>query len=391
MQARLVGEGRGADVGRLAVGHAVEDVVEQPADPGDVGEGAALDAGLEAAGVGLLEEQRRDQRHEVGVAAALAEAVERALDLPRAGVDGGERVGDGVAGVVVGVDAEAVAGDAGLDDGAGDGADLVGQRAAVGVAEDDPAGAGVERGLQAGERVVGVRLPAVEEMLGVEQRLAALGGDVGDRLADGGEVLGELDAEGGGDVEVVGLADEGDGRRAGVEDPGEHVVVLGRAPVALGHAEGGEGGVPERRRGGEEGVVGRIGAGPAALDVVEAEAVEGAGDGGLVVGGEVDALALLPVAEGGVEEGEALAGHAVDSVPSAWRGRNRARAPTRSRLPGSIHDLDPGVDASASRIAIGLLRSLLQPAPSASLGDRPTSPSQADRRRSPRDCPTRRR
>ena len=73
---------------------------------------APADAGLVAAGVGLLEQERRDEGDEVGVAAALAEAVERALHLARPGVDGGERVRDRVAGVVVGVDAEAVAGDA---------------------------------------------------------------------------------------------------------------------------------------------------------------------------------------------------------------------------------------------------------------------------------------
>ena len=111
------------------------------------------DAGLEALGVGGLEEEGGDEADEVGVAAALAEAVERALDLARAGVDGGERAGDGVAGVVVGVDAEAVAGDAGGDDLGGDGADLGGQGAAVGVAEDDPAGAGVEGGAEAVEGV----------------------------------------------------------------------------------------------------------------------------------------------------------------------------------------------------------------------------------------------
>ena len=43
---------------------------------------------------------------EIGVAAALAETIQRALHLPHAGADGGERIGDRVAGVVVGMDAE---------------------------------------------------------------------------------------------------------------------------------------------------------------------------------------------------------------------------------------------------------------------------------------------
>src|SRR5690606_4401755 len=51
-----------------------------------------------------------------------------------------------------------------------------------------------------------------------------------------------------------------------------------------------------------EGIVGGIGAGPAALDVVDAELVERARDGDLVRHGEVDALGLRPVAQGRIEE-----------------------------------------------------------------------------------------
>ena len=47
-------------------------------------------------------------RDQVGIAAALADAVQRALDLAHAGLDGGERIGDRLAGVVMGVDAEIV-------------------------------------------------------------------------------------------------------------------------------------------------------------------------------------------------------------------------------------------------------------------------------------------
>jgi hypothetical protein len=52
------------------------------------------DARLEPVGERRLEHQRRDQRDQVGIAATLADAVERALDLPHAGLDGGQRIGD---------------------------------------------------------------------------------------------------------------------------------------------------------------------------------------------------------------------------------------------------------------------------------------------------------
>ena len=63
-------------------------------------------ADLETLGEFLLQLQRRDDRDQIGIAAALAEAVERALDLARAGAHGGERIGHRLLGIVVRVDAD---------------------------------------------------------------------------------------------------------------------------------------------------------------------------------------------------------------------------------------------------------------------------------------------
>ena len=91
------------------------------------------DADLERLRIFRLELERRDDGDEVGIAAALAQSVERALDLAGAGADGSERVRHRLLGVVVGVDADMVAGDRAHHLGH-DGLDLVRQRAAVGVA-----------------------------------------------------------------------------------------------------------------------------------------------------------------------------------------------------------------------------------------------------------------
>ena len=75
------------------------------------------------------------------------------------------------------------------------------------------------------------------------------------------------------DVEIVGLADKADGGRVRVQNRRQHVVIVGRPPGPLGHAEGGEGGAglgPCL----EERAVGRVRPGPAAFDIVEAERVE---------------------------------------------------------------------------------------------------------------------
>ena len=128
--------------------------------------------------------------------------------MGRAGVDRGERVGDRAAGVVVAVDADPDAGR--LDDVVDHVGDPVGQHAAVGVAERDHLGAGLVGRAQHLERVVAVGAVAVEEVLGVEEDLLALGAQVADGVADHREVLLERGAQRQLDVPVVGLRDQGD-------------------------------------------------------------------------------------------------------------------------------------------------------------------------------------
>ena len=86
-------------------------------------------------------------------------------------------------------------------------------------------------------------------------------------------------------------------------------IVGDRAARPLGHAEGGELGVAERPRLGEEPGVGRVGAGIAALDIVDAERVELLGDQPFVLDREIDAVRLRAVAQRRVVEGDAFAGH----------------------------------------------------------------------------------
>ena len=79
-------------------------------------------------------------------------------------------------------------------------------------------------------------------------------------------------------------------------------------PGRARHAEGGEGGVELAILGEQLGVE-RIGAGIAAFDIVDAEAVEHARERKLVVQRKIDAVRLRAVAQRGVEEIETFAGH----------------------------------------------------------------------------------
>ena len=197
-----------------------------------------------------------------------------------------------------------------LDHLAHDRLDLVRQRAAVGVAQHDPARALLVGGLGAGQRVGRIGLVAVEEVLAVEQHLAALGDRGAHAVADRGEVLLERGLERDLDVIVPRLGDEADRLGLGLEQRGEPGIVRGGAAGPPRHAERGEGGVEQPHLGEQRGVD-RIGARIAGLDVVDAEAVEQRDDGELVLQREIDAVGLRAVAQRGVEQIEAFAAHRI--------------------------------------------------------------------------------
>ena len=263
---------------------------------------------LIALGIIRLQHQRRDDRGEIGVAAALAKPVQRALDLPRARAHRRERIGDAVIRVVMHVDADMIAGDQ-LHHFGDDGLDLLGQRAAIGVAKHDPARAGLVGRLGAKKRVVRIRLIAVEEMLTVEQRLAA-GTDHGlDRFLDAGQILLEADAERDIDMEVPSLGDQTD--RIALRR--EHVLkagVVGERPARpFGHGEGRELDRANIALLSKQLGVGRIGAWIARLDIIESERVELLGDQQLVLEREIDAGGLRAIAKRRVVKRESFAGH----------------------------------------------------------------------------------
>ncbi len=116
---------------------------------------------------------------------------------------------------------------------------------------------------------------------------------------------------------IPGLGDEADGIGLGVEQRSEARIVGEADAGPLGHAEGSEGRVlgallPE------EGVVGRVGAGIAALDIVDAEVVEQARHQHLVLERKVDAVGLRAVAQRRVEQVEAFLTHTLCPVVGAF-------------------------------------------------------------------------
>jgi hypothetical protein len=172
----------------------------------------------------------------------------------------------------------------------------------IAVTEHEAVGARRLRGQERPHRVAGVALEAVEEMLGVVDDLLEVLEEVRDRVSDHRHVLLERGAERRGHVEVPGLAEDGDDGRARLHQRLDVAVVLRPHPGPPGGAERRDLGGLEHRvlHALEEAQVLRVGAGPAALDVVDAERVEALGDAHLVLHREGHALALGAVAEGGV-------------------------------------------------------------------------------------------
>ena len=103
VNAGLVGERVVADDGFVALHHHAGQVRDEPAGRINL---TRIDAGRVTAKCVLAGLERHDGLFERGVAGALAEAVDRALDLPGAVHDGGQRVGDSEAEIVVAMHAD---------------------------------------------------------------------------------------------------------------------------------------------------------------------------------------------------------------------------------------------------------------------------------------------
>ena len=241
VHAALVREGALADERLVRAEVHVQDLVDEPRQLREV-----LDpAGDQQLVALLLQRQVGDHGDQIDVAAALAKAVDRALDLHGPGVDGGQRIGHRQLAVIVAMDAHRH-GDR-LDHVPHGPGNVLRHRAAVGVAEHDHPRPGLGRRPQGGNRVRGVGLPAVEEVFGVENHLAAVGRQVGDALADHRQVLVGVGAEDLGHLEERALADDGDRLGAGVEQGPQALVFRGLHALAAGHAEGADPHVLQRQ------------------------------------------------------------------------------------------------------------------------------------------------
>ena len=185
-----------------------------------------------------------DQRGEIAVAGPLPVAVDRPLHLHRARAHGGQRVRHPEPAIVVRVDAERGRREVG-GGGAKDRLDLVGQAAAVRVAEDDQVRPALPGGVQRRQRMFGVVLVAVEEMFRVVDDLAAMAFEVAHAVGDHRAVLRRVDPQHFRDVEPPAFAEDRHHGSPGPEQAGDLRVLADRHVRAARAAKGGELGAPE--------------------------------------------------------------------------------------------------------------------------------------------------
>ena len=295
VQSGLVREGAVPDVGLARMRRDVRQLVDQHRDLAQ-----RLELARRHALVAELELKVGDDRDQVGVAAALAEAVDRALDLHGAAAHGGDRVGDRDLAVVVRMDSDRASHR--LDRGLHAGLDFVRQAAAVGVAKRNQIDSGRIRRTQAGQRELGIGRKAVEEMFGVEDDLVDVALQVRDRVVQDLEVGLIGNPQRLAHVHVPGLADHGRDRSLGAQQQRQVAIGRGARVGAPGRAEGRDLRVAQAELFdlAEERGVALVGARPSALDIVDPEIVEALGNLELVLDGERDVLRLAPVAQRGV-------------------------------------------------------------------------------------------
>jgi len=234
-------------------------------------------------------------------------AVDGALHLRGSFEHGQQGIGHRTAAVVVRVDADLRSGQM-LAHGTRGRGDFMRQASAIGLAEDEALRAGFVRGLQHGKRIGVVFEVSVKEVLGVEEYAAALRLEITHGFAHDGEVLFQRHPQDLGGVDHGGLREDRDHFGACAEQRLDVAVVLHRVLGIAGRSECRHLRVLEIEilRAFEKLHCLGIGTGLSAFDVADAEFIQQAHQGNLVIRTEFDAGTLCAIAQGGVIHFDAL-------------------------------------------------------------------------------------
>ena len=255
------------------------------------------------AGLMQLHFQYGNEGAQIRIAAALANAAHGALNHHGPGLHRGQGAGHGQPAVVVAVDADGQPGPG--QHLADDLLHLIGQGAAVGVAQRQAGGAALPRCLEGSQGVGRIGLVAVEKMLRVKPHPQSAVCEGGNAVANDAQVFLRRAAKHIPHMEQRAFAEQADCVRTAAAQGLQPGIVLCDGAGANGGPKGSQAGMTEQplfpHHGKESGVLG-IGSRIAALDAGNPQLVQGQGNAALVLQGKGHALGLRAVPQCGVQQ-----------------------------------------------------------------------------------------
>ena len=227
------------------------------------------------------------------------------MDLEGALLHRGDGVGHAQSAIVVGMDADLRFREASSyrADYRGD---FGGKTTPIGVAEDEVFGSSLHGRFESAECVIGIGGVAVKKVFGIVDDLATFLFEKGDGVGDHTEIFCWGGTENFFDMEEPAFAEDGDHGGFRLQKKTDLGVSGGVDVGTTGGAEGSElAASPVELLGfGKEFTIFVVGAGPTAFDIVKAVRGESFGKAKFIGEGKVNALALSPITQGGVVDGE---------------------------------------------------------------------------------------
>ena len=196
---------------------------------------------------------------------------------------------------------------------------IMGQHAAIGVAQHDPASARIISSANGLNRIGGIGFVAVEEMFGIEHHLGHAGAGMGNGFGDHAEVFLQLDPQRHNHLEIPAFAHHGHRINRCRQNGIQPRIIIRRAACPARHAECRQLGRLEHGRCAEKSIVGRIGSRPSAFHIIQPQRIQFAGNLDLIGGRKIHALRLRAIAQGRIVYVDALVHYGVQIMQATKR------------------------------------------------------------------------
>ena len=251
-----------------------------------------------------LQFQRRNDRREIGIAAPLAQSVQRSLHLPHARAHRRERIRHRLPRIIMCVNAEMRSRNVQRNL-PHNPLDLVRQRAAIRVTQHNPPRTRLIRRDSNRQCIFRIGLVPVKEMLAIEHHLASAPMHRRDTVRNRVEIFLERAPQRHMHLIIPRLADKTNRIACRIKQRGNARIIRGRTPHLFRHAERRKprrlGPLLRKKRSIE-----RVRTRVTALDIINPQPVEQTGNLHLVLERKINTRRLRPVAQRGIKQKEAI-------------------------------------------------------------------------------------